>query len=183
MPLSQAAPFFANSDPDMPAAPVPLEQILEWALQHICAASEDLQQTSLVKDEKPVLKDNGPSENGPTENGPVENVSSDARDVTMVDVATSTGGTTPSSAQTIIVPNGLLHLSKDWRPEGLTFVDGVMRASVLKGEQDIKGGSVKVGSIYPTNASPLLVSICPRLRRRSSAPVLQCSNALKIISM
>ncbi|XP_047314838.1 TBCC domain-containing protein 1-like [Impatiens glandulifera] len=35
IPLSQAVPFFANSDPDMPAAPVPATQIHEWLLQNI----------------------------------------------------------------------------------------------------------------------------------------------------
>jgi len=125
IPLSQAALFFANSDPDMPAAPVPVEQVLEWISLHICAASENLHQ-------KPLVKENGPSD-------PV--ALSEAPDVTMMDAATSTAGST--GAQTIFLPNGLLQLSKDWRPEGLTFVDGVVRASVLKGEQDIKGGSLK----------------------------------------
>jgi TBCC domain-containing protein 1 len=125
IPLSQAALFFANSDPAMPAAPVPVEQVLEWISLHICAASENFHQ-------KPLVKENGPSD-------PV--ALSEAPDVTMMDAATSTAGST--GAQTIFLPNGLLQLSKDWRPEGLTFVDGVVRASVLKGEQDIKGGSLK----------------------------------------
>ncbi|KAI3910320.1 hypothetical protein MKW92_017962 [Papaver armeniacum] len=40
IPLSQAAPFFANSDPDMPAIPVPAGQVHDWILQHIEAALE-----------------------------------------------------------------------------------------------------------------------------------------------
>ncbi|TVU08177.1 hypothetical protein EJB05_41568, partial [Eragrostis curvula] len=49
-PLSQAASFFANSDPDMPAAPVPAAVVHEWILQHItssleCTAKENNQQT------------------------------------------------------------------------------------------------------------------------------------------
>jgi TBCC domain-containing protein 1 len=49
-PLSQAASFFANSDPDMPAAPVPAAVVHEWILQHIassleCTAKESSQQT------------------------------------------------------------------------------------------------------------------------------------------
>ncbi|RZC77431.1 hypothetical protein C5167_001597 [Papaver somniferum] len=40
IPLSQAAPFFANSDPEMPAAPVPAAQVHDWILQNILAALE-----------------------------------------------------------------------------------------------------------------------------------------------
>jgi TBCC domain-containing protein 1 len=137
VPLSEAAPFFANSDPDMPAAPVPVAQVLEWVQQHMCAASENLRETPLVKDEKPVVRDI-------SENGPVESMASEPVDVTMTDATTSPINVTPSSAQTIIVPNGLLRLSKDWRPDGLIFVDGVMHASVMRGEKDVKGDSVKV---------------------------------------
>ena len=142
MPLSQAAPFFANSDPDMPSAPVPVTQVLEWVLQHICPASDSLREIPLGKEEK-VVKDISLSENGP-----VENLSSETADVTMADATSSSVNVSPTSAQTILVPNGVLHLSKDWRPEGMTFVDGVMRASVLKREDDIKGDSVKVEAIF-----------------------------------
>lgn len=49
-PLSQAASFFANSDPDMPAAPVPAAVVHEWILQHIassleCTTKENSQQS------------------------------------------------------------------------------------------------------------------------------------------
>ncbi|KAI3992209.1 hypothetical protein MKX01_021617 [Papaver californicum] len=40
IPLSQAAPFFANSDPEMPAVPVPAAQVHDWLLQNILAALE-----------------------------------------------------------------------------------------------------------------------------------------------
>ncbi|KAG2571622.1 hypothetical protein PVAP13_7KG108600 [Panicum virgatum] len=48
--LSQAASFFANSDPDMPAAPVSAAVVHEWILQHIassleCTAKENSQQS------------------------------------------------------------------------------------------------------------------------------------------
>jgi TBCC domain-containing protein 1 len=39
-PLSQAASFFANSDPDMPAAPVPAAVVHEWILQRIASSLE-----------------------------------------------------------------------------------------------------------------------------------------------
>lgn len=40
LPLGQAAPFFANSDPDMPAAPVPVSQVHDWLLENIASAFE-----------------------------------------------------------------------------------------------------------------------------------------------
>ena len=39
--LSQIAPFFANSDPDMPAAPVSLPVIVEWVVEHMLPAPEE----------------------------------------------------------------------------------------------------------------------------------------------
>ncbi|CAM6000826.1 unnamed protein product [Sphagnum balticum] len=155
IPLSQAALFFANSDPAMPAAPVPVEQVLEWISLHICAASENLHQ-------KPLVKENGPSD-------PV--ALSEAPDVTMMDAATSTAGST--GAQTIFLPNGLLQLSKDWRPEGLTFVDGVVRASVLKGEQDIKGGSLKVSHCHD--------SVVYALAPLKYVSVVGCSDSIVVL--
>ncbi|CAM6049575.1 unnamed protein product [Sphagnum compactum] len=155
IPLSQAALFFANSDPAMPAAPVPVEQVLEWISLHICAASENLHQ-------KPLVKENGPSD-------PV--TLSEVPDVTMMDAATSTAGS--SGAQTIFLPNGLLQLSKDWRPEGLTFVDGVVRASVLKGEQDIKGGSLKVSHCHD--------SVVYALAPLKYVSVVGCSDAIVVL--
>lgn len=41
-PLSQATPFFANSDPDMPAVPVPASQVHDWLLQNIASALESI---------------------------------------------------------------------------------------------------------------------------------------------
>ncbi|ESR50284.1 hypothetical protein CICLE_v10031101mg [Citrus x clementina] len=69
IPLSQAAPFFANSDPDMPAVPVPAAQVHDWLLQNIASALEHL--TERVS---------------PRENGPANN--SD-QDVAMADACTS----------------------------------------------------------------------------------------------
>ncbi|XP_010427682.1 PREDICTED: TBCC domain-containing protein 1 [Camelina sativa] len=53
-PLSQATPFFANSDPDMPAVPVPASQVHDWLLQNIASALESIT-------EKISGKENGPS--------------------------------------------------------------------------------------------------------------------------
>lgn len=54
MPLSQYAPFFANSDPDMPAVPVPATQVHDWFLQSIASTLERIS-------ERASAKENGPS--------------------------------------------------------------------------------------------------------------------------
>ncbi|XP_027069333.1 TBCC domain-containing protein 1-like [Coffea eugenioides] len=74
-PLSQNAPFFANSDPDMPAVPVPAAQVLDWLLQNIASTLEHISERVSAK------------ENGPT-------VASD-QDVPMTDV-----GSTSAKAST-----------------------------------------------------------------------------------
>ncbi|PIA48544.1 hypothetical protein AQUCO_01400853v1 [Aquilegia coerulea] len=54
IPLSQASPFFANSDPEMPAVDVSAVQVHDWIYQNITLA---LEQTA----ERGHLKENGPS--------------------------------------------------------------------------------------------------------------------------
>ncbi|GJU79678.1 TBCC domain-containing protein 1 [Tanacetum coccineum] len=54
IPLSQHAPFFANSDPDMPAAPVPASQVHDWIEQNISSALEHIS-------ERIAAKENGPT--------------------------------------------------------------------------------------------------------------------------
>ncbi|CAI9301308.1 unnamed protein product [Lactuca saligna] len=54
IPLSQNAPFFANSDPDMPAAPVHASQVHDWIIQNISSAMEHIS-------ERVAAKENGPS--------------------------------------------------------------------------------------------------------------------------
>ncbi|KAJ7568059.1 hypothetical protein O6H91_01G017200 [Diphasiastrum complanatum] len=125
--LNQAAPFFANSDPHMPAAPVPLYQVLDWILEHICAASEHAFEKGSMKD-----------------NGPLYSTGQEV-DVTMVDAGSST--TAPSDNTS----NGLGQLYRDWSPERVTFVDAVTRASVFKGEADVKGNSLKVSNCHDTS--------------------------------
>ena len=75
--LSQAAPFFANSDPDMPAVPVPATQVLDWISQNIASALEHITERISAK-----------------ENGPAN--SSDS-DVAMADACTSSIKTSPSA--------------------------------------------------------------------------------------
>lgn len=67
--LSQNAPFFANSDPDMPAVPVPAPQVHDWLLENISSALEHISERVSMK------------ENGPT--------SSSDQDVPMADVSPS----------------------------------------------------------------------------------------------
>ncbi|KAJ8643562.1 hypothetical protein MRB53_005310 [Persea americana] len=125
IPLSQAAPFFANSDPDMPAVPVSASQVHDWLLQHIASALEHTAEKGSAKDS---AKENGPS---PTH--------SFDPDVTMVDACASQSrgpNSSPSSA-TSIQSNAAYSRSQ-------TFVEGFSKTSVIKQSSDIKGCSVKV---------------------------------------
>lgn len=50
---SQSAPFFANSDPDMPAVPVPAAQVHDWILQNIASTLEHISERNIPKDNGP----------------------------------------------------------------------------------------------------------------------------------
>lgn len=67
--LSQSSPFFANSDPDMPAVPVPAAQVHDWLLQNIASALEH------------IAERNSSKENGPA--------SASDQDVAMTDACTA----------------------------------------------------------------------------------------------
>ncbi|XP_068340718.1 uncharacterized protein [Pyrus communis] len=67
--FSQRAPFFANSDPDMPDVPVPAAQVHDWVLQNIGSSLEHISERI------------SPKENGPP--------SSSDQDVPMADACTS----------------------------------------------------------------------------------------------
>ncbi|PWA61825.1 cyclase-associated protein CAP/septum formation inhibitor MinC [Artemisia annua] len=54
IPLSQHAPFFANSDPDMPAAPVPASQVHDWIEQNISSALEHISERIAAKENGPI---------------------------------------------------------------------------------------------------------------------------------
>jgi len=83
IPVSQAAPFFANSDPDMPAAAVSAAQVHDWLLQKIADSLERLAEKASAK------------ENGPT--------SGSDQDVAMTDAnASSTKASTSSKGLTFI---------------------------------------------------------------------------------
>lgn len=77
VPLSQAAPFFANSDPDMPAVPVPATQVHDWISQNIASALEHIAERISAK------------ENGPP--------SASDQDVAMADTCTSSVKISPSA--------------------------------------------------------------------------------------
>ncbi|WMV19157.1 hypothetical protein MTR67_012542, partial [Solanum verrucosum] len=71
IPLSQNAPFFANSDPNMPAVPVPAAQLHDWLLQNIASTLEH------ITESRASAKENGPT-------------SAPDQDVPMADVSAST---------------------------------------------------------------------------------------------
>lgn len=75
--LTQAAPFFANSDPDMPAAPVPVTEVRDWLLQNITSSLEHISERFSAK------------ENGPP--------SSSDQDVSMTDACASSVKTSTSA--------------------------------------------------------------------------------------
>ncbi|CAL1372427.1 unnamed protein product [Linum trigynum] len=81
--LGQAAPFFANSDPDMPAVPVPAAEVLDWVSQNISSALEAIT-------ERISAKENGPS-------------SASDQDVAMADSCNNSGKTAPSSRGTSFI--------------------------------------------------------------------------------
>ncbi|CAN1336794.1 hypothetical protein LINPERPRIM_LOCUS37310 [Linum perenne] len=47
--LSQTARFFANSDPDMPAAPVPASEVLVWISESISSTLESITEEFMLK--------------------------------------------------------------------------------------------------------------------------------------
>eukprot|EP00256_Glycine_max_P058918 XP_014627255.1 uncharacterized protein LOC100800780 isoform X2 [Glycine max] len=67
--FSQSSPFFANSDPDMPAVPVPAAQVHDWLLQNIASALDYIS-------ERTSSKENGPA-------------SASDQDVAMADACTA----------------------------------------------------------------------------------------------
>ncbi|KAI3678145.1 hypothetical protein L6452_37426 [Arctium lappa] len=86
IPLSQNAPFFANSDPDMPAAPVPAAQVHDWIVRNISSAMEHISERAAAK------------ENGPTNVSDQDAMMSDAYTNTM---KMSTGAKGSSSIEGI----------------------------------------------------------------------------------
>lgn len=112
--MSQRTPFFANSDPDMPAAPVPATQVHDWVSQHITAALEHNAEKAMAK-----------------ENGPAADL-----DVTMADAFLNQ--TRPQSSSSTAMHNNAAYTRSQ------SFVEGISKASVVKQTCDIKGHSVKV---------------------------------------
>ncbi|XP_038973959.1 LOW QUALITY PROTEIN: TBCC domain-containing protein 1-like [Phoenix dactylifera] len=120
IPLRQAPPFFANSDPDMPAVPVSAVQVHDWLLQNIAAS---LEHTA----EKVPVKENGP-------------VNTSDLDVSMTDACMSHARTQSSSS---LLSGTTVHNNATYS-RSQSFVEGFSKASVVKQACDIKGHSVKV---------------------------------------
>jgi len=78
--FSQFSPFFANSDPDMPAVPVPATQVHDWLLQNIAAALEYISERTPSK------------ENGPASPSDHDVAMTDACSASVNKVSTSTRG-------------------------------------------------------------------------------------------
>ncbi|KAL5225554.1 hypothetical protein ABZP36_012193 [Zizania latifolia] len=116
-PLSQVATFFANSDPDMPAAPVPVAQVHDWIVQNIAASLENAADKSTAKENS-------------------QQSASDP-DVTMAEAVTNARIQSSSPIGTA-VPNNQGHY------RNTTFVEGFSKTSVVKQASDIKGHSIKV---------------------------------------
>ncbi|KAJ8500229.1 hypothetical protein OPV22_010781 [Ensete ventricosum] len=118
IPLTQAAPFFANSDPAMPAVPVSAAQVHDWLVQNIVVSLEH-------NAEKVLAKDNN-----------MQNAAD--LDVPMTDSCSSHPRVQSSSPPGTSVPANSTYLTC------VTFVEGISKASVVKQPCDIKGPSLKV---------------------------------------
>lgn len=119
VPLSQSASFFANSDPDMPAVPVPAAQVHDWIMEKIAASLEN-------NAEKMTTRENG-------------SLNPSDLDVTMTDACISQTRVQSCSSPTASSIHNNLSCSR-----GETFVEGFSKVSVVKKAADIKGHSVKV---------------------------------------
>ncbi|XP_042472126.1 TBCC domain-containing protein 1-like [Zingiber officinale] len=117
--LTQGAPFFANSDPDMPAVPVPAAQVHEWVVQNIIASLDH-------NAEKVVTKENGMQNPADV-------------DVYMTDACASHSKTQSSGS-----PSGVAVPANSAYSINVTFVEGISKASVVKQPCDMKGNSIKV---------------------------------------
>ncbi|KAG6536168.1 hypothetical protein ZIOFF_001217 [Zingiber officinale] len=116
--LTQGAPFFANSDPDMPAVPVPAAQVHEWVVQNIIASLDH-------NAEKVVTKENGMQNPADV-------------DVYMTDACASHSKTQSSGS-----PSGVAVPANSAYSINVTFVEGISKASVVKQPCDMKGNSIK----------------------------------------
>ncbi|XP_073010291.1 uncharacterized protein [Typha latifolia] len=116
--LNQAAPFFANSYPDMPAAPVSVVQVHEWILQTIAASLEHAT-------ERAALKENG-------------SVSPSDPDVPMADAMNHVRSQGSSTQSGNYVQSNAVYFRNQ------IFVEGFSKTSVIKQARDIKSDSVKV---------------------------------------
>jgi TBCC domain-containing protein 1 len=81
--LSQSSPFFANSDPDMPAVPVPVMQVRDWLMQNITSALEHISERTSAK-----------------ENGPA---SATDQDVAMIDACTVSNKSSASTRDSCFI--------------------------------------------------------------------------------
>ncbi|KAL3622527.1 hypothetical protein CASFOL_033938 [Castilleja foliolosa] len=132
IPLSQSTPFFANSDPDMLAAPVPASQVLEWLLQNISSTLEHIADRV------------SPKESSPS--------SSSDQDVQMADVGTSSVKPLSSTRG----PSFIKGISKSSCVKQAADLKGTSAKSAYRIQQrnrrdNIRGGSVLGHAILHRN--------------------------------
>jgi TBCC domain-containing protein 1 len=154
--ITQASPFFANSDPDMPAAPVPASQIHEWISQQITATLENA-----IEKEKgisPLKETSAPHSSGGNTD----------TDITMVDALPSNSGVNSNNSR-----GQLNNGSNPAYYRNQTFVEGFSKASVVKHLGDIKGHSVKVLNCHDS----MIYILAPV----SYATVYGCSDATIVL--
>lgn len=148
--LSSVAPFFANSDPAMPAAPVALETVHHWLAPRLCFTSDhgpDLPPLSpkagdggdVTMSDAPPLTPTGaagvPGVEGATSEGGAGGAGAS--------VGTPGGGGSGSSGYS----NGpFIKDKRPWVGAGVLNVDGVAKMSILKGETDVENGTVRVSA-------------------------------------
>lgn len=159
--LSSVAPFFANSDPAMPAAPVPLDAVHQWLAPRLCFTSDhgpDLPPLSpkagdggdVTMSDAPPLTPTGaagvPGAEGATPEGAAGGASAGGPGAGL-GTPTGSGGSGGGA-----FANGPLSKEKrQWVGAGVLNVDGVAKMSILKGETDVENGTVRVRmlALYP----------------------------------
>lgn len=167
--LSQVAPFFANSDPTMPPSPVPISTVQEWLSSRICSTSDHCPDLPPVSPGDRLLN-SPPQHGGSLVAGAVANPGANA----MVDVNMSDAGVVDPTGAPFV--NGVLPgQQKRAAPyvAGLTSIDGVAKMSVLKGENEVENGFVRVAHCHD--------SVIYVLSPLKYATIVGCSDSIVVL--
>lgn len=131
--FSQSSPFFANSDPDMPAVPVPAAQVHDWLLQNIASALDYIS-------ERTSSKENGPA-------------SASDQDVAMADACTASVNKVSTSTRSASFIEGI---SKSSYVKHASDIKG---SSVKVCFLHFFPGNNKILSLFPRSIFSLLLSV------------------------